>query len=108
MSNKTLFSQHFLDLRLPDLPEWSDAPLPVLEQMRVLYAKARQFGSTWNKAQTEEKFVKPVLRLPGWEFLVQPKSQRGGGVTQATFFLVMAGDRHYGLTDEKVQVVEGR
>ncbi|MDW8226976.1 MAG: hypothetical protein RMJ60_04185 [Anaerolineales bacterium] len=65
MTNKALFSQHFLQDCLPSLPEWTEDVRLLLEQMRALYARARQFRHTWNEAQTEEEFVKPVLRLLG-------------------------------------------
>lgn len=87
VTNKTLFSQHFIEHRLPALPEWAEEITPLFEQVRALYAHARRFGHTWNEAQTEEEFVKPVLRLLGWEFIVQTKSRRGGRVNRPDYAL---------------------
>jgi hypothetical protein len=50
MTIKSLFSQHFLEYRLPSLPEWNENYEPTLEQVRLLWAQARQFGNTWNEA----------------------------------------------------------
>ncbi|MEW5872349.1 MAG: N-6 DNA methylase [Chloroflexota bacterium] len=87
MQNKTLFSQHFLDNRLCQQPEWNEDALPFLEQIRPLWAKARQYGSAWNEAQTEEEFIKPVLGVLGWSFIVQAKAGRSGQVTRPDYAL---------------------
>ncbi len=87
MTNKTLFSPHFLENRLPQLPDWEADVRPAFEQMRTLWAKARQFGDNWNEAQTEQEFVQPALALLGWEFIVQAKSLRSGQVTRPDYAL---------------------
>ena len=33
-----------------------------------------RYGETWNEAQTEEEFVKPVLDALGWSYIVQAKN----------------------------------
>jgi hypothetical protein len=78
MQTKTLFSPHFLDTRLETMPEWQDDPHGVFEEIRALWQKARKFGDKWNEAQTEDEFVKPVLAVLGWEFIVLPKNTAGG------------------------------
>lgn len=87
MTIKSLFSQHFLEYRLPNLSEWDENYKPTFEQVRLLWAQARQFGNTWNEAQTEEEFVKPILKLLGWEYIVQTKSRRGGQITRPDYAL---------------------
>jgi len=87
MQTKTLFSRHYLETRLPDHPEWSEDPQPALEAVRALWEKARQYGDTWNEAQTEDEFVKPVLAALGWSFIVQPKARHGARVTRPDYAL---------------------
>ena len=87
MQTKTLFSRHYLEHRLPDHPEWSEDPRPACEAVRALWEKARQHGDSWNEAQTEDEFVRPVLEALGWSFIVQPKSHAGGRVTRPDYAL---------------------
>ena len=76
---KSLFSQHYLQTRLPEHAEWTADPRPVFEAVRRLWERARALGGTWNEAQTEQEFVKPVLEALGWSYIVQVKAQRRGG-----------------------------
>jgi len=92
MQAKTLFSQHYLTHRLPDHPEWKEDPRPAFDAVRDLWRKARQSGDFWNEAQTEEEFIKPVLRLLGWSYIVQTKTGKGGRVSRPDYAL-FADDR---------------
>ena len=76
---KSLFSLHYLHTRLPEHAEWAADSLPVFETVRALWERARALGETWNEAQTEQEFVKPVLDALGWSYIVQVKAQRRGG-----------------------------
>lgn len=87
MQAKTLFSQHYLTHRLPDHPEWKEDPRPAFDAVRDLWRKARRFGESWNEAQTEEEFIKPVLRLLGWSYIVQTKTGKGGRVSRPDYAL---------------------
>ena len=87
MQTKTLFSLHYLEHRLPDHPEWSEDPRAAFEAVRALWQRARQHGDTWNEAQTEDEFVRPILEALGWTFVVQPKSVRRGRVTRPDYAL---------------------
>ncbi len=105
MRSKTLFSNHFLNTRLVQMPEWKEDPLPTLERVRELWQTAATHGATWNEAQTEQEFIQPVLTALGWEFIVQAKSKRSGQVTRpdyALFAVKTAKDdayRHQGDDD---------
>jgi hypothetical protein len=79
LTAKSLFSQHYLQTRLPEHAEWDADPLPVFETVRALWERTRALGGTWNEAQTEQEFVKPVLDALGWSYIVQVKAQRRGG-----------------------------
>ena len=87
MQNKTLFSTHYLQNRLPSLTEWNEDIRPVFNNLRLFYQKAQQFGSMWSEAQTEEELIKPVLKMLGWSFIVQPKARRGGQVSRPDYAL---------------------
>ncbi|MGB3218879.1 MAG: hypothetical protein WBD79_15880, partial [Anaerolineae bacterium] len=62
---KSLFSQHYLQTRLPEHAEWTADPRPVFETVAGLWERARTLGASWNEAQTEQEFVKPVLDALG-------------------------------------------
>ena len=62
---KSLFSQHYLQTRLPQHPAWAADPLPTFETLRRLWQRARALGDSWNEAQTEQEFVKPALEALG-------------------------------------------
>lgn len=65
--NKSLFSQHYLAERLPQLPEWEADTAAAFDRLRQLWDRAAEFGAGWNEAQTEEEFIKPVLsEVLGW------------------------------------------
>ncbi len=85
MQAKTLFSRHYLQTRLPDHPEWAEDPQPAFEAIHTRWQRALQFGDSWNEAQTEDDFVKPVLRILGWSYIVQTKSQKGGQITRPDY-----------------------
>ena len=87
MQAKTLFSHHYLENRLPDHPEWADDPRLAFEALRALWYKAGQYGDKWNEAQTEEEFVKPVLKALGWSYTVQPKARAKGRITRPDYAL---------------------
>jgi hypothetical protein len=87
MQTKTLFSQHYLQKRLPDHPEWQEDPRAVFEAVRELWQRAREYGDTWNESQTEQEFIQPVLDLLGWAYIVQPKAHQAGQVRRPDYAL---------------------
>ena len=72
--NHGLFSDHYLNVTLPERQDWraleSQAAGKMAEVVRVFDA----FAPSQNEAQTEEDLVRPVLRILGHEgtFEVQP------------------------------------
>lgn len=76
--NRLLFSDHFLDARLPLHPAWSagEAGAGVLLQ-RVAEILAT-FNASAVEAQTEKDLVQPVLDALGWPYEVQPTLAAGG------------------------------
>jgi hypothetical protein len=68
--NQGLFSDHYLDHILPK--QWDilrDEASQVMTQLQSLYAKFTP--NTNNEAQTEDNWIKPVLRAIGHIFEVQ-------------------------------------
>lgn len=72
--NHGLFSDHYLNVTLPERPDWralaGEAEATMADVSRVLEA----YAPSQNEAQTEEDLVRPVLRLLGHEgtYEVQP------------------------------------
>ena len=86
-SGKSLFSQHYLETRLPDHIEWSEDPQSVFDAIRALWQKAQRYGDAWNEAQTEDEFVKPALAALGWSYIPQVKNNRSGRVNRPDYAL---------------------
>ena len=87
--NKSLFSQHYLATRLPDLPAWQEDLRQQFTAVQTLWKRAQQLGANWNEAQTEEEFVKPLLDLLGWLHIPQAKSNRGGQISRPDYALFL-------------------
>ncbi|MGD8240008.1 MAG: N-6 DNA methylase, partial [Armatimonadota bacterium] len=72
-NNRGLFAPHYIkpDGRVTTLSDWqqdTDAP-DVMAAIAELYKKtASRFGPNTKEAQTENKFIQPVLKLLGWEW----------------------------------------
>jgi hypothetical protein len=66
---RRLFSEHFLADRLPVWPEFAELDTAVLHaQLLELWRAERMTLATANEGQTEERFIRPVLRLLGHAF----------------------------------------
>jgi hypothetical protein len=83
--NHGLFSDHYLNVTLPQRPEWQ----ALTEQARpVMAGISRVFDSytpSDNEAQTEEDLVRPVLRLLGHDFEVQPALETPDGTKRPDY-----------------------
>jgi len=87
LTGKSLFSQHYLEARLPDHPEWAEDPGAAFDAVRALWQRAQQLGDAWNEAQTEEEFVRPALTVLGWSYIPQVKNSRSGRVNRPDYAL---------------------
>ncbi len=89
--NHGLFSNYFLEHRLPDRDGRgapTGEPDAALEHLLALYQTRRAELEGANEAQTEERFIKPVLDALGWAWQVQAHAQahgRGGRPDYALF-----------------------
>jgi len=73
-SNSQLFSDHYLDDILPQHPDWQALSVnaePIMAEIAAIFKKYKP-SETEKEAQTEERFVRPVLRVLGHIFEVQP------------------------------------
>ncbi len=77
-ANHGLFSDHYLNDTLPSRPEWQllarNADMAgTLAQLQALFTHFAPHAESGNEAQTEDGFIKPVLRALGHQtFEVQP------------------------------------
>lgn len=77
--NQQLFSDHYLNVLLPARPDWQILRVeaePVLRDLRQLFAT---YMPSDKEAQTEEDWIKPVLRSLGHTFEVQPSLETPDG-----------------------------
>ncbi len=66
LRNRGLFADHFLEERLPDLPQWQETEGldDAFTAIEKLYEKcALSFTDATNEDQTENDFIQPVLRI---------------------------------------------
>jgi len=84
---KTLYSQHYLDNRLPQMPAWAEDVAAPFAESRVLYDAQRELLPTYTKGQTEEEFIRPALNILGWPYIVQPRHGRDSNLTRPDYAL---------------------
>jgi len=79
--NRGLFSDHFLQARLPEWKEWKVIAelAPFRESLQSLYDSKKSILPHLNEAQTEVEFVQPVLDLLGYadSYMVQAPTKVG-------------------------------
>jgi type I restriction-modification system DNA methylase subunit len=78
--NQQLFSDHYLDTILPAHDDWRALTAEaesVMQQLQIILAN---FHPSTKEAQTEEDFVKPVLKALGHLFEVQASLETPGSV----------------------------
>ncbi|MFM7364417.1 MAG: restriction endonuclease, partial [Cuspidothrix sp.] len=79
--NKPLFSQHYLDYRIQETPEWQLDITSDFEKLKNLYLSKKAILPTLNESQTEDVFIKPVLDILGFKNIPQVIT-RGKGRSQ--------------------------
>jgi hypothetical protein len=84
---KSLFSQHYLEHRLQEHPEWQEDLARPYQALRELYDRQRDLLPGYNEAQTEDQFIRPALRLLGYQYLVQTGVHRAGQVQRPDYAL---------------------
>ena len=83
--NQQLFSDHYLDVVLPMLPQWQsqrENAVRLLAEVQRIFA---DFVPSTNEAQTEHEFIRPVLEALGHTFEVQPALHTPGNVKRPDY-----------------------
>ncbi len=71
INNQGLFSSHYLTKRLLVLSEWNADISLIVAGLKELNNHVCDVADSWNEAQTESEFIRPVLDQLGWEYIVQ-------------------------------------
>lgn len=85
--NQGLFSEHYLEYRLPEEEEWKEDPEPIRQRLLALYTSKKGFLEKANEAQTEDEFIRPVLEALGFAYWVQDAVKAAGGVQRPDYVL---------------------
>jgi hypothetical protein len=73
-NNRALFSDYYLNERLPTLPEWQEDPSPAFRALTKLMADARQKFARIPEGQLRTELYEPLFKALGWSF----QAQKGG------------------------------
>ena len=65
-NNRALFSDYYLNERLPELDEWKERPEEAYHRLRDLLTVARQSDDTGSAGTTTKSLVEPVLEALGF------------------------------------------
>ena len=89
--NRGLFSDHFIQERLPAWKEWgADAELtPFHTGLKALFEAKKSLLVDINEAQTEDEFIKPVLDLLDYadNYIVQASTKLGKQTSRPDYAL---------------------
>lgn len=92
VQNLKLFSDYFLEQRLPDLAEYRDAEIePLMTTLAELWHHESTRLADANESQTEELLIKPALRALGFSYVVQPSLPVATGRRQPDYALFTDG-----------------
>lgn len=86
-NNQQLFSDYYLNEILPGRSAWRQLEADAQRTMADVQARFRAFTPSQNEAQTEEEIVKPILRLLGHSFEVQPALSTPDGTKRPDYVL---------------------
>ncbi|MFO7918896.1 MAG: hypothetical protein R6V13_12550, partial [Anaerolineae bacterium] len=86
--NHSLFSDYYLQERLPDHAAWSEDVSEAWEAARALYRKKKGILEGANEAQTEAEFIRPLLEeVLGFSYEVQQPATRQGRLNRPDYAL---------------------
>ncbi len=89
--NVNLFSDHFLTKRLPaESSLWSSEKVAAQAAFEKILQQYKQFKASYksaNEAQTEQDFIRPVLDLLGYSYIVQTSLKHHGKFNQPDYTL---------------------
>lgn len=93
--NRALFSQHFLDKRLPELPVWAEARPAAsiaLANVRALYAREKKKLAKYNEEQLRHHWLDPVLVELGAVWDPEPGMLTDAGTSVSPDYLMFADE----------------
>ena len=102
VKNQSLFSNYYLDSLIVEQPQWTDTPNIESDYaaIKTLFDAIAPNAAHLNEAQTEEQFIRPLLRKLGHVFEVQPALQTSQGTKRPDYAFFASGDAHdAALTD---------
>ena len=82
-NNQGLFSTYHLEKVI--MEQTSDELESIYEQIKQLYASIAEFADNLNEPQTEEEFIRPVQKILGHTFGVQPVLRTSQGTKQPDY-----------------------
>jgi hypothetical protein len=85
--NKPLFSQHYLEHRIQECPEWQMDARAGFEALNKLYQSQKDLLPTLSEAQTEEVFIKPALDILGFSHIPQVTTRSTGRAKRPDYAL---------------------
>jgi type I restriction-modification system DNA methylase subunit len=89
--NVGLFSNHFLTKRLPaESSLWNSEKVAAQAAFEKIIQQYKQFKASYksaNEAQTEQDFIRPVLDLLGYSYIVQTSLKHHGKFNQPDYAL---------------------
>lgn len=83
--NAGLFSDHYLNVTLPERPGWEALAEEARAAMEGVARVFESFVPSANEAQTEQDLVRPVLTLLGHDFEVQPALKTPDGTKRPDY-----------------------
>ena len=103
--NQGPFSDHYLDATLPARSDWRDLVVEAGPAMEEVSGLLDSFTPSENEAQLEEELVRPILRLLGHTFEVQPALATPEGTKRPDYVLYrgagsVVANKGKTLTDE--------
>jgi len=84
-NNQQLFSDHYLNVVLPQRPEWQLLAHDAARALAAITPILRTFQPSQKEAQTEDDLIKPVLRALGHTFEVQAALKTPDGTKQPDY-----------------------
>ena len=96
VKNQSLFSNYYLDSLIVGQPQWADTP-----NIESDYAAIKAFfdavapnAEHFKEAQTEEQFIRPLLKQLGHVFEVAPALQTSQGTKEPDYVFFSSNDAH--------------
>ena len=74
-NNRALFSDYYLNDRLPELNDWKERPEDPYHSLRELLSEARRPVDTGGNGATVQSLVRPALEALGFEVAARPGAE---------------------------------